>query len=71
MSVKKTVSLNRAFELVDDLKRQGKRVVFTNGCFDLLHPGHTRYLSKARARGPYFLSLNALKSWLLSKRWIM
>jgi len=26
-------------------------VVFTNGCFDLLHPGHTRYLSEARALG--------------------
>lgn len=51
MSLKKIVPLDRAIELVDDLKRQGKRVVFTNGCFDLLHPGHTRYLSEARALG--------------------
>ena len=51
MSLEKIVSLDRAFELVDELKRQGKRVVFTNGCFDLLHPGHTRYLSEARALG--------------------
>ena len=29
----------------------GARVVFTNGCFDLLHPGHVRYLAAARARG--------------------
>jgi D-beta-D-heptose 7-phosphate kinase/D-beta-D-heptose 1-phosphate adenosyltransferase len=29
----------------------GKRVVFTNGVFDLLHPGHTRYLSEARSHG--------------------
>ncbi|MGD9904135.1 MAG: D-glycero-beta-D-manno-heptose 1-phosphate adenylyltransferase [Vicinamibacterales bacterium] len=29
----------------------GKRVVFTNGVFDLLHPGHTRYLAEARAHG--------------------
>ena len=29
----------------------GKRVVFTNGCFDLLHPGHVRYLTAARALG--------------------
>ena len=29
----------------------GTRVVFTNGCFDLLHPGHVRYLETARALG--------------------
>jgi D-beta-D-heptose 7-phosphate kinase/D-beta-D-heptose 1-phosphate adenosyltransferase len=33
------------------LARSGKRVVFTNGCFDLLHPGHVRYLAEARALG--------------------
>jgi D-beta-D-heptose 7-phosphate kinase/D-beta-D-heptose 1-phosphate adenosyltransferase len=33
------------------LRREGKRVVFTNGCFDLLHPGHIRYLAQARALG--------------------
>jgi rfaE bifunctional protein nucleotidyltransferase chain/domain len=32
-------------------KRNGKRVVFTNGCFDLLHPGHVRSLEAARALG--------------------
>jgi len=30
---------------------EGKRVVFTNGCFDIIHPGHVRYLRKARALG--------------------
>ena len=33
------------------LKAEGKALVFTNGCFDLLHPGHVRYLEKARALG--------------------
>jgi D-beta-D-heptose 7-phosphate kinase/D-beta-D-heptose 1-phosphate adenosyltransferase len=33
------------------LRDQGKVVVFTNGCFDLLHPGHVRYLAEARALG--------------------
>src|SRR5215467_11220515 len=33
------------------LHSQGKRVVFTNGCFDLLHVGHVRYLAQARALG--------------------
>jgi D-beta-D-heptose 7-phosphate kinase/D-beta-D-heptose 1-phosphate adenosyltransferase len=32
-------------------QRAGRRVVFTNGCFDLLHRGHTRYLEQARALG--------------------
>lgn len=35
----------------DELDRDGKKLVFTNGCFDLLHPGHVRYLSQARALG--------------------
>jgi rfaE bifunctional protein nucleotidyltransferase chain/domain len=32
-------------------KRNGRRVVFTNGCFDLLHPGHIKILEAARAQG--------------------
>jgi D-beta-D-heptose 7-phosphate kinase/D-beta-D-heptose 1-phosphate adenosyltransferase len=32
-------------------RRQGQRVVFTNGCFDLIHPGHVRYLRQARPLG--------------------
>jgi D-beta-D-heptose 7-phosphate kinase/D-beta-D-heptose 1-phosphate adenosyltransferase len=33
------------------LRARGARVVFTNGCFDLVHPGHVRYLAAARALG--------------------
>ena len=33
------------------LREQGKRIVFTNGCFDLMHVGHTRYLQAARDLG--------------------
>ncbi len=33
------------------LRAEGKKLVFTNGVFDLLHPGHVRYLSEARAHG--------------------
>jgi rfaE bifunctional protein nucleotidyltransferase chain/domain len=33
------------------MRREGKRVVFTNGCFDLLHSGHVRYLTEARGLG--------------------
>jgi D-glycero-beta-D-manno-heptose 1-phosphate adenylyltransferase len=37
--------------LVEALKVQKKKIVFTNGCFDLLHAGHVRYLTEARAQG--------------------
>ncbi|MFY9402746.1 MAG: D-glycero-beta-D-manno-heptose 1-phosphate adenylyltransferase [Candidatus Omnitrophota bacterium] len=33
------------------LKKKGKRIVFTNGCFDLLHYGHAKYLEDAKAKG--------------------
>jgi D-beta-D-heptose 7-phosphate kinase/D-beta-D-heptose 1-phosphate adenosyltransferase len=36
---------------LEDLRKTGKRVVFTNGCFDILHIGHVRYLSAARDEG--------------------
>jgi rfaE bifunctional protein nucleotidyltransferase chain/domain len=36
---------------LDTLRRQGKRIVFTNGCFDLIHPGHVRYLRAAKRLG--------------------
>src|SRR5947209_9814054 len=38
-------------KLVAGLRAAGKTIVFTNGCFDLLHPGHVRYLQQARALG--------------------
>lgn len=37
--------------IIKDLKTKGKRIVFTNGCFDLLHLGHVRYLEKAKSLG--------------------
>jgi D-beta-D-heptose 7-phosphate kinase/D-beta-D-heptose 1-phosphate adenosyltransferase len=51
MGVEKVVPLQQAYSVVDELKRRGKRVVFTNGCFDFLHPGHTHYLAEARRLG--------------------
>jgi rfaE bifunctional protein nucleotidyltransferase chain/domain len=42
-----------------ELRRAGRIVVATNGCFDLLHVGHLRYLTEARARGDFlWLGLN-------------
>ncbi len=37
--------------IIKDLKAKGKRIVFTNGCFDLLHVGHVSYLEQAKALG--------------------
>lgn len=35
-------------EKIDTLKKAGKKIAFTNGCFDILHVGHVRYLTEAR-----------------------
>jgi len=46
-----------------NLAEGGLRLVFTNGCFDLLHPGHLRYLAEARALGDFLLvGLNSDRS---------
>jgi D-glycero-beta-D-manno-heptose 1-phosphate adenylyltransferase len=47
----KIVSQDELILLTGREKRNGRRVVFTNGCFDLLHPGHVRCLAEARALG--------------------
>lgn len=45
---------------VATLKQEGKRIVFTNGCFDILHIGHVQYLEKAKALGDILvLALNS------------
>jgi len=53
---------------LEDLRRDGKRVVFTNGCFDILHIGHVRYLSAARNEGDLLVvGLNSDQSVRLIK----
>jgi D-beta-D-heptose 7-phosphate kinase/D-beta-D-heptose 1-phosphate adenosyltransferase len=47
----KIVSLEQMKQARASLREAGKVVVFTNGCFDLLHPGHVRYLQEARKLG--------------------
>lgn len=47
----KLVNLEAAARWIRDLQARGRKVVFTNGCFDLLHPGHVRYLEEARSLG--------------------
>jgi rfaE bifunctional protein nucleotidyltransferase chain/domain len=47
----KIVDSDRLAAIADTLRAQGRRLVLTNGCFDLLHAGHVRYLQAARALG--------------------
>ncbi len=47
----KSIKLNRLLSRIDFYRRQGKRIVFTNGCFDILHRGHITYLNRAKGLG--------------------
>ena len=45
------ISQNKLAKIRQALRQQGKTVVFTNGCFDIIHRGHVEYLSKAKKLG--------------------
>lgn len=47
----KVKTLSELQSIVSILRSTGKKIVFTNGCFDILHTGHTRYIAAARALG--------------------
>ena len=56
-------TLNEIIVLCTELKSRGKRVVFTNGCFDLLHAGHVKYLETAKSFGDVLIiGLNSDRS---------
>lgn len=58
--IKSQVALSN---IIAKLRRQKKRVVFTNGCFDILHVGHVEYLSRARRLGDLLvIGLNSDRS---------
>ena len=50
-AAEKVLDRNSLKEKVDTLRKEGKVVVFTNGCFDLIHIGYIRLLQKAREQG--------------------
>ena len=53
-------TLEAGAEYAGGVRAAGRRVVFTNGVFDILHPGHVRYLQQARALGDVLIvGLNA------------
>ncbi len=54
------VSIERAFELAEKLRKEGKKIVLANGVFDLLHKGHILYLQEAKALGEaLFVAVNS------------
>jgi len=59
----KILSIDQLRSERERLRRLGNRVVFTNGCFDLIHPGHIRYLQEARQLGDALIvALNSDRS---------
>jgi D-beta-D-heptose 7-phosphate kinase/D-beta-D-heptose 1-phosphate adenosyltransferase len=58
--MEKILSRQKLKEEIDKLRRASGKIVFTNGCFDLLHWGHTRYLREAKKLGDVLvLGLNS------------
>ena len=59
----KLVTLNNVSELMSDLKLRKLDVVFTNGCFDIIHPGHIHILEEAKSNGDVLIvGLNSNRS---------
>ncbi|MDR1045313.1 MAG: D-glycero-beta-D-manno-heptose 1-phosphate adenylyltransferase [Candidatus Adiutrix sp.] len=60
---RKIMTLEEALAGRQKLAAREERLVFTNGCFDLLHPGHLRYLAEARSLGDFLMvGLNSDRS---------
>ncbi|MGB9664973.1 MAG: D-glycero-beta-D-manno-heptose 1-phosphate adenylyltransferase [Ignavibacteria bacterium] len=53
--MKTLLSLDEFLEIRKRLKDEGKKLVFTNGCFDIIHRGHIDYLNRAKALGDYLV----------------
>ena len=61
--IPKFKSLDMLEPIVQDLKKQGKKIILANGCFDILHVGHIRYLTGAKRLGDILIAaLNSDKS---------
>jgi len=68
MTVSKILSLEQLLEAADAQRASGRKIVFANGAFDLLHAGHVRYLQAARAEGDWLaVGINSDESVRRSK----
>ncbi|MEJ2282885.1 MAG: adenylyltransferase/cytidyltransferase family protein, partial [Desulfobacterales bacterium] len=50
-TIDKILTLESLVTRLKKVRKAAKKIVFTNGCFDILHVGHVRYLAEARSRG--------------------
>jgi len=63
VSSNKLVSLQELKKITESLKEKGMKIVLANGCFDIIHAGHIRYLRDAKSRGDVLIvALNSDKS---------
>ena len=64
----KIITLEKLVDRMDMIRKSGEKVVFTNGCFDILHVGHVRYLAEAASEGDLLVvGLNSDESVRLIK----
>lgn len=64
----KIVDQKKLFKIVKKLKKENKKIVMTNGCFDIIHPGHVSYLEKSKKLGDVLIVLlNSDKSIKMNK----
>lgn len=61
--MRKIYPLSELKDIIEKEKRRGKKIILTNGCFDLIHVGHIRYLKEAKEKGDILIvALNSDKS---------
>ena len=66
--MQKIVTLKKLLKELAGERKRGRKVIFTNGCFDIIHAGHVRYLKKAASIGDILvLGLNSDKSVMAIK----
>ena len=53
----KVINQKKLFKIVKNLKKLKRKIVITNGCFDILHPGHVSYLEKSKKLGDVLIVL--------------
>ncbi len=59
---------DKLFSVIESLKKNGKRIIFTNGCFDIIHVGHIRYLNDAKELGDVLvIAVNDDRSMKINK----
>lgn len=49
------IEMSDITKTIEELKSKGKKIVFTNGCFDILHRGHAEYLEQAKSLGDFLV----------------